>query len=51
MFRLQVPNLSAGEGRASEVRREDTVTPYPKMEMGEDHYGFCDGSSTDSEAT
>ena len=30
---------------------EDTVTPYSSMEMGEDHYGFCDGSSTGSEAT
>ena len=26
-------------------------TPYSSMEMGEDHYGFCDKSSTDSEAT
>ena len=50
-FRLQVPNLSAGEGRASEASGEDTVTPYSSMEMGEDHYGFCDRSSTDSEAT
>ena len=39
-FRLQMSNLSAGEGRASEARREDTVTPYPSMEMGEDYYGF-----------
>ena len=31
--------------------REDTVTPYSSMEMGEDHYGFCDRSSTGSEAT
>ena len=46
-FRLQMPNLSAGEGRASEARGEDTVTPYSSMEMGEDHYGFCDKSSTD----
>ena len=30
---------------------EDTVTPYSGMEMGEDHYGFCDRSSTNSEAT
>ena len=44
-------NLSAGEGRASEARGEDIVTPYSSMEMGEDHYGFCDKSSTDSEAT
>ena len=50
-FCLQMPNLSAGEGRASEARGEDTVTPYSSMEMGEDHYGFCDRSSTDSEAT
>ena len=50
-FRLQMSNLSAGEGRASEARREDTVTPYSSMEMGEDHYGFCDRSSTDSETT
>ena len=28
-------NLSAGEGRALEARREDTVTPYSSMEMGE----------------
>ena len=41
-------NLSAGEGRALEARREDIVTPYSGMEMGEDHYGFCDRSSTDS---
>ena len=44
-------NMSAGEGRALEDRGEDTVTPYSSMEMGEDHYGFCDRSSTDSEAT
>ena len=50
-FCLQVPNLSAGEGRASEAHGEDTVTPYSSMEMGEDHYGFCDRSSTDSEIT
>ena len=50
-FRLQVPNLSAGEGRTSEACGEDTVTPYSSMEMGEDHYGFCNKSSTDSEAT
>ena len=50
-FRLQVPNLSAGEGRALEARGEDTVTPYSSMEMGEDHYGFCGRSSTDSETT
>ena len=49
-FRLQMPNLSTGEGRASKVCGEDTVTPYSSMEMGEDHYGFCDMSSTDSEA-
>ena len=36
-FRLQMPNLSVGEGRASEARGEDTVTPYSSMEMGEDH--------------
>ena len=48
-FHLQMPNLSAGEGRALEDRGEDTVTPYSSMEMGEDHYGFCDRSSTDSE--
>ena len=47
-FRLQMSNLSASEGRASEARREDIVTPYSSMEMGEDHYGFCDTSSTDS---
>ena len=50
-FRLQMRNLSIGEGRASEARGEDTVTPYSNMEMGEDHYGFCDRSSMDSEAT
>ena len=50
-FHLQVPNLSTGEGRASEAREEYTVTPYSSMEMGEDHYGFCDRSSTDSETT
>ena len=49
-FRLQMPNLSAGEGRASEAHGEDTVTPYSNMEMGEDYYGFCDRSSTDLEA-
>ena len=43
-------NLSASEGRASEARMEDTITPYSNMEMGEDHYGFCDRSSTDSKA-
>ena len=50
-FRLQVPNLLAGECRALEARREDTVTPYSSMEMGKDHHGFCDKSSTDSETT
>ena len=49
-FRLQMPNLSTGEGRASEARGEDTGTPYSSMEMGEDRYGFCDRSSMDSEA-
>ena len=49
-FRLQMPNLSVGEGRALEVCGEDTFTPYSSMEMGEDHYGFCDRSSMDSEA-
>ena len=44
-------NLSVGEGRASEARGEDTVTPYSSMEMGEDHYGLYDRSSTDSEVT
>ena len=43
-------NLSAGEGKASEARREDIATPYSNMEMGEDHYRFCDRSSMDSEA-
>ena len=50
-FRLQMPNLSVGEGRELEARGKDTVTPYSSMEMGEDHYGFCDRSSTDSEAS
>ena len=50
-FRLQEPNLLAGEGRASEARGEDTVTPYSSMEIGKDHYGFCDRSSTDLETT
>ena len=49
-FRLQMHNLSSGESRASEARGEDTVTLYSSMEMGEDHYGFCDRSSTDSKA-
>ena len=49
-FRLQMPNLSVGEGRALEAHGEDTVTPYSSMEMGEDHYGFYDRSSTDSKA-
>ena len=44
-------NLSAGEDRALEARMEDTVTPYSSMEMGEDHYGFCNRFSTDSKAT
>ena len=47
-FRLQMSNLSTGEGKASEACREDTVNPYSIMEMGEDHYGFCDKSSTNS---
>ena len=50
-FHFQVPNLLAGEGRALEARREDKVTPYSHVEMGKDYYGFCDRSSTDSEAT
>ena len=44
-------NLLVGEGRVSEAQGEDTVTPYSSMEMGEDHYGFCDRSSIDSEAS
>ena len=50
-FCLQMSNLSAGEGRALEALGEDTVTPYSSMEMGKDHYGFCDRSSTDLETT
>ena len=50
-FGFQVPNLLTGEGRASEARGDDTVTPYSSMEMGKDHYGFCNRSSTDSETT
>ena len=50
-FRLQVPNLSAGEGRALEACGEDTLTPYSSMEMGKDHYGFCNRSSIDLETT
>ena len=50
-FRLQMSNLSAGEDRALEARREDKVTPYSSMEMGKDYYGFCDRSSTDLETT
>ena len=50
-FRLQMSNMSAGEGRASEACGEDTVTPYSSMEMRKDHYGFCNRSSTDSETT
>ena len=50
-FRLQMSNVLAGEGRASEARGEDTVTPYSSMEMGKDHYGFGDRSSMDSETT
>ena len=50
-FRIQMSNLSAGEGRASEARGEDTVTPYSSMEMGKAYYEFCDRSSTDSETT
>ena len=50
-FHFQVPNLLAGEGRASEARGEDIVTPYSSMEMGKDYYGFCDRSSTDLETT
>ena len=46
-----MPNLSAGEGRASEARGEDIVTPYSIMQMGEDHYRFFDRSSTDLEAS
>ena len=50
-FRLQMSNLSTGEGRASEAHGEDTVTPYSSMEMGKDYYGFYDTSSTNSETT
>ena len=50
-FRLQMSNLSAGEGKALEARGEDIVTPYSSMEMGKDHYGFYDRSSMDSETT
>ena len=45
----KMSNLSAGEGKASEAHGEDTVTPYSSMEMGKDHYGFCNRSSMDSE--
>ena len=50
-FSLQMSNLSAGEGIELEARGEDTITPYSSMEMGKDHYGFCNRSSTDSETT
>ena len=33
-FRLQMSNLSAGEGRASEACGEDTVTSDSCMEVG-----------------
>ena len=42
-FRLQMSNLSAGKGRASEARGEDIVTPYSSMEMGKYYYGFVTG--------
>ena len=42
-FRLQMSNLSAGEGRASEARGEDTVTPYSSMEMGKITMDFMIG--------
>ena len=48
--RFTSSNLSVSKGRASEARGEDTFTPYSSMEMGEDHYGFCDRSSRDLEA-
>ena len=32
-------------------QRGHTVTPYSSMKIEEDHYGFCDRSSTDSEPT
>ena len=50
-FRLQMSNLTAGEGRASEAHGGDIVTLYSSMEMGKDYYGFCDRSSMDSETT
>ena len=42
-FSLQMSNLSAGEGRASEARGEDTVTPYSSMEMGKITMDFVTG--------
>ena len=42
-FRLQMSNLSAGEGRASKARGEDTATPYSSMEMGKFTMDFVTG--------
>ena len=42
-FCLQMSNLSTGEGRASEARREDTVTPYSSIEMGKITMDFVTG--------
>ena len=33
-FRIQMPNLSAGKGRAPEARRKDTAPSDSCMEVG-----------------
>ena len=43
--------LTCQQVKASEAHEEDIITPYSNMEMGKDHYGFCNRSSTDSETT
>ena len=44
--RLQMSHMSASESRTSEAYRTITVTPDSSVEMGENHYGFCGGTST-----
>ena len=46
---IQMPNLSASEGRASSTSWFVTSTTSTEMEMGENNYGFCDGTSEDIE--
>ena len=47
-FRIQMPNLSVGEGRAPEAHKKDTAPSDSCMEVGQDYYGFYYWASDNS---